>query len=104
VQISLSSQLSGEERQPVSVSHKSLVQALLSSQMIGMKVHPFEQLSVVHALLSSQVLGRKKHVPLMQVSVVQLIPSLHCCGEFTQTPNSHLSIVHKSLSLQLTGA
>lgn len=93
---------------PLAGAQVSVVQALLSSQLIGVLLHvPFAgtQLSVVHMLLSSQFTdGVNTHAPPLQLSVVHMLLSLQTMGVCVHIPPLQLSAVHMSLSLQFIGA
>src|SRR5437867_235821 len=95
----------GVNTHPVAGSQVSVVQVLLSLQVMGVNTHPVAglQVSVVHALLSLQVMGVKTHpVAGLQVSVVHALLSLQVIGVLEQTPVawSHTSVVHALLSSQ----
>src|SRR6266571_2947287 len=97
VQALLSLQVMGVNTHPVAGSQVSVVQALLSLQVMGVNTHPVAgtQVSVVHALLSLQVMGVNTHpVAGLQVSLVQALLSLQVIGVLEQTPVpwSHTSV------------
>jgi hypothetical protein len=107
VQGSLSPQFLAVLTHPEAATHESVVQALLSSQSVGVVPAlqlPLEQVSpVVHALLSLQlaVFGVWMQAPLfgLQVSLVQTLKSLQAFGPPAAhtPPPAHLSATVHSL-------
>jgi len=93
--------------QPVAELQESVVQALLSSQVIAVLTHApvvGSQLSAVQALLSSQFLAVKTHpVAVLHESTVHNEPSSQFKGDpGTQTPPEQESFtVHASWSSQV---
>lgn len=94
---------------PLSLLQVSTVQGFMSSHTILVWSHPPEvalQESRVQALASSQLMGVKMHpVRGLQVSVVQGLLSLQRMGLLIQAPVTllQLSLVQASPSSQLTG-
>jgi hypothetical protein len=67
---------------PVAELHESVVQMLLSLQLLGVKTQPVAglQVSVVQALLSLQTIGVWTQLLATHASVVQTLLSLHCAS------------------------
>jgi hypothetical protein len=81
------------------------VQALLSSQQTGVKIHcPDTQASDVQKLLSLHTIGVYWHpLVLSQLSTVHGLLSLQVIGVYSHPSDiSQESVVHAELSLQVT--
>src|SRR5262249_38964145 len=105
VQESVSAQLMAVNAQPANESQALVVQASLSSQVMGALMQspllPL-QLSLVQASLSAQLLAMKVQMPFAHASTVQLSVSAQR-GVLIHVPLLHESVVQRSLSLQFTG-
>lgn len=97
-------QVIGVNTQPVAGAHVSVVQVLLSLQVMAVcEQKPPEQLSVVHALESLQLIGvNTQPVAGAHASVVQALLSLQVMAVKTQPDDGlQLFVVQALLSLQV---